>query len=197
MKFSPRHALRCACVILALASGTVLAAGTQNNEFKVGAPQIQQYLDTAFPREYDALGGLLTLTASDPTLTIPQSGERLQMAFSANAASAGGQATPVGRILMSSGLRYDSQAYALYLDQPTLDDVQPAAAGHRVDEQTRMLLNLWLSDYARKEPLYKLDPAMVASIGTLQVESARIEKGNIVVRLNQAVSLPDLGKAQD
>lgn len=197
MKFPTRHLLKCAGLALVLASGTVLAADAPNNEFKVAAPQIQQYLDTAFPREYDALGGLFTLTASDPTVTIPQTGERLQMAFSADASSPGGKATPVGRIHMSSGLRYDPQAYALYLDQPTVDDVQPASAGHRVDEQTRMLLNLWLSDYAKKEPLYKLDPAMVASIGTLQVESAHIEKGNIVVRLNQAVSMPDMGQSQD
>lgn len=197
MKFTPRYAFKSACVALALATGTALAADAQNNEFKVAAPQIQQYLDTAFPREYDALGGLFTLTASDPAVTIPQTGERLEMAFSADASSAGSETKPVGRIKMSSGLRYDPQAYALYLDQPTVDDVQPASAGHRVDEQTRMLLNLWLSDYAKKEPLYKLDPATVASIGTLQVESARIEKGNIVVRLNQAVSLPDMGKSQD
>lgn len=177
--------------------GAPAMAQAPSNEINVAAPQVQQYLDSAFPREYEALGGLFTLTARDPKLTIPASGERLLMAFSASAASAGGGDTPVGRIQMSSGLRYDPQGYALYLDQPTVDDVQPASPGQRVDEQTRMLLNLWLADYARKEPLYKIDPALLANFGSVKVESARIENGHIVVRFNQPVGMPDLSDAPD
>ena len=186
-----------ACLVLALAGTSAHAADLQDNELSVDAPRIQQYLAGEFPREYEALGGLFTLTARDPELTIPATGQRLQMAFSASASSAGGGDTPVGRIHMSSGLRYDPQDNALYLDQPTLDEVQPASPGQRVDEQTRMLLNLWLTDYARKEPLYKLDPALVATLGGVQVESARIENGRIVVRFNQPITLPGIGDAQD
>ena len=98
---------------------------------------------------------------------------------------------------MSSGLRYDSQAIALYLDQPTLDNVQPASGGERIDEQTRTLLNLWLSDYARKQPLHRLDPVLAASLGDLKVESTTIENGMIKLRLNQPVSLPSLESSSD
>ena len=187
---------KAAWLALLLASAPAMAQAP-SNEITVAAPQVQQYLDSAFPREYEALGGLFTLTARDPKLTIPASGERLLMAFSASAASAGGSDTPVGRIEMSSGLRYDPQDYALYLDQPTVDDVRPASPGQRVDEQTRVLLNLWLADYARKEPLYKIDPALLANFGSVRVESARIENGHIVVRFNQPVGMPDLSDAQD
>ena len=198
MTFPFGNRLKTACLALLLASPfAIIAAETDKNELSVAAPQVQQYLDGAFPHEYEALGGLFTLTARDPKLTIPASGERLLMAFSASASSAGGSDTPVGRIRMSSGLRYDPQDSALYLDQPTVDDVQPASPGQRVDEQTRMLLNLWLTDYARKEPLYKLDPALVATLGGVKVESARIENGHIVVRFNQPVGMPDLDDAQD
>lgn len=181
---------------LLLASAPAMAQAP-SNEINVAAPQVQQYLDSAFPRAYEALGGLFTLTARDPKLTIPAAGERLLMAFSASASSAGGSDTPVGRIQMSSSLRYDPQDYALYLDQPTVDDVQPASPGQRMDEQTRVLLNLWLADYARKEPLYKIDPALLANFGSVKVESARIENGHIVVRFNQPVGMPDLSDAQD
>ena len=185
---------KAAWLALLLASASAMAQAP-TNEISVATPQVQQYLDSAFPREYEALGGLFTLTARDPKLTIPATGDRLLMAFSASAASAGGSDTPVGRIEMSSGLRYDPQDNALYLDQPTVDDVQPASSGQRVDEQTRVLLNLWLTDYARKEPLYKLDPALVANLGGVKVESARIENGHIVVRFNQPVGMPDLSDA--
>ncbi len=181
---------------LALPFTAVAADAIDNRELSVGSSQVQQYLDGAFPREYDALGGLFTLTARDPKLSIPASGNRLNMDFSASASSAGSQETPVGRIILSSGLRYDVQNNALYLDQPTVDDVKPATPGHRVDEQTRLLLNLWLEDYAPKEPLYKLDPALMATLGGVKVESARIENGQIVVRFNQPVGMPDLDDAQ-
>ena len=197
MHASLKHAMKSTFLALFFVAGLSGAANAQDNELSVTAPQVQQYLDTAFPREFDALGGLFTLTARDPALTIPESGQRLQLAFSASASSSGGEDTPVGRVHMSSGLRYDAQSNALYLDQPTLDEVQPASSGQRVDEQTRLLLNLWLSDYARKEPLYRLDPSMVAQLGTLKVESARIEGGKIVVRLNQPMSMPELGTSDE
>jgi hypothetical protein len=197
MRATLKHAVKGALVVLLMTAGHAGAATAQDNELSVTAPQVQQYLDTAFPREFDALGGMFTLTARDPTLTIPESGQRLQLAFSASASSAGREDTPVGRIHMSSGLRYDSQAHALYLDQPALDDVQPAASSQRIDEQTRLLLNLWLSDYARREPLYRLDPDMVAQLGTLNVESTRIEGGRIIVQFNQPVAMPDLGNGAD
>ena len=189
--------LEAAFLALLLTVAPTRAADLQDNELGVSAAQMQQYVVAAFPQSYEALGGLFTLTARDPELSIPATGERLQMAFTASASSAGGADTPVGRIRMSSGLRYDPAAYAIFLEQPALDDVQPASSGQRVDEQTRVLLNLWLADYARKEPLYKLDPAMIAQLGGVQVESTGIENGRIVVRFNQPVRMPDLGRAQD
>ena len=197
MPFSFKHAVNTACLALLLVAAPGFAASAPSNEVEVGGEQVQQYLASAFPREYKALGGLFTLTARNPELSIPREGNRLLMAFDASAASAGGTDTPLGKIRMSSGLRYDSQAIALYLDQPTLDNVQPASGGERIDEQTRMLLNLWLADYARKQPLYRLDPALAANLGGLKVESTSIEDGMIKLRLNQPVNLPSLESSSD
>ncbi len=187
MTFNLKRSLLSATLPLLLAVHVALAVEVNGQEVSVAAPEVQQYLQSAFPQNYDALGGLFTLTARDPKLSIPATGQRLRMAFSADASSPGRASGPVARITMSSGLRYDPAAYAVYLDQPTLDDVQPAAPGQRVDEQTRMLLSLWLADYAKDEPLYRLEPAMVSMLGSLNVESTRIENGRIVIRLNQPV----------
>ena len=180
-----KSSLRIAVVSLLLAGPAAHAAEVQGKQILVSAPEVQKYLTTAFPQDYDALGGLLTLTATDPRLVIPTTGERLQMSFAATASSPGRESLPVGRIVMSSSLRYDPQAYALYLDQPTLDDVQPATPGQRVDEQTRMMVNLWLADYAGETPLYQLEPGVVSMLGGLNVESARVDNGRIVITLNQ------------
>lgn len=197
MTFSLVKTLNAACLGLLLAAAPAFAADAPSNELQVSPAQIQQYLGGVFPREYKALGGLFTLTARNPELSIPRQGNRLMMAFDASAASAGGADTPLGRLHMSSGLRYDARATALYLDQPTLDELQPASAANQVDEQTRMLLNLWLTDYARKQPLYQLDPTLAASLGNLQVESTTIQDGVIKLRFNQPVSLPEMGASAD
>jgi hypothetical protein len=172
------------CLMLANA-GSAAAVEVQGNEVGLDAPRVQQYLEAVFPQEYQALGGLLTLTARDPALEIPAQGQRLRLSFSADASSGTGERLPVGRVVMSSALRYDPAGHALYLDQPTLDEVQPATPGQRLDSRTRMLINLWLADYAGTEPLYRLEPAMISMLGPLKVESTRIENGRIVVRFNQ------------
>ncbi len=182
-----RKLVLAASLTLLTGAGNALAVEIQGQEVSVTAPEVQHYLDAAFPQDHEVLGGLFTLTARNPELTIPATGQRLQMAFLADASSPGRASAPVARITMSSGLRYDPAAHAVYLDQPTIDDVQPASSGQRVDQQTRMLLNLWLADYADDEPLYQLDPGMVGMLGTLNAESARIEDQRIVIRFNQAI----------
>ncbi|KAF1720705.1 DUF1439 domain-containing protein [Pseudoxanthomonas wuyuanensis] len=166
------------------------------NQASVGAAQIQQFLAGEFPQQHETLGGLLTLTVSDPVISIPADGQRLHLEFSAAAGSGGSAPTPVGRLSMSSGLRYDPQRMALLLDQPTLDGIQPASPGQRVDSRTQMLINLWLADYARDEPLYQLDDATRALLGELQVQSTSIENGRVVVRFNQDIGAAMSGSSQ-
>jgi len=166
---------------------SVWAQTVKGNEVSITGAEVQQHLSTEFPQDYDTLGGLLTLTLSDPQLSIPAGGQRLLLGVDAKAASAGGAATPIGRLWLSSGLRFDPQKRALLLDQPALDRVDSASPGQQVDERTQMLINLWLSDYAKKEPLYQLDPDTAALLGDLQVVSTNIEGGRVVVRFNRDI----------
>ncbi|WP_411834229.1 DUF1439 domain-containing protein [Pseudoxanthomonas mexicana] len=167
----------------------------EGNRASIGAAQIQHFLDAAGPQHYDTLGGLLALSVSNPQVSIPAGGQRLRLAFDAAAATAGGAPVPIGRLVLASGLRYDAGQRALLLDQPTLDEVQPARAGQHVDARMQGLINLWLADYARSEPLYRIDDATAALLGDLQVESTTIEDGRVVVSFNrdiaQALGTPD------
>lgn len=177
--------LALACLLVV--SVPSMAIELRGNEVSVGAHDVQPYLDASFPQHFDALGGLFTLTAREPSLSIPEQGQRLQLSFAAAASSPGNGEVQVGRIMMSSQLRYDSTRHALYLEQPTLDDMQPAVPGQRLDPQTRMLVNLWLAEYAGLAPLYRLQPEAVEMLGSIKVESTRIEQGRIVLTLNQAI----------
>lgn len=193
MQTSNMTSLRAALAAAALVAASIAAAWAQtrpSSELAVSAAQVQGYLQSEFPRDFQALGGLVSMTASNPQLSIPADGNRVQMQFDA---SNGGDA--LGRVWLSSGLRYDPQAKALFLEAPSVDRVVPAS-GQELRERDRQLVSLFLQDYASSEPLYRLDPQLLASFGKVRVESARVANGRIVVQLNQPVSAPDLSEAQ-
>lgn len=175
-------------VLIAAAVGAQAAPSVSGRQLSVGASDVQQYLDGSFPRTQDALGGLIAMTMSHPQLTLPQ-GNRLDLGFDVAMATAGSAPAPLGKVKLSSGLRYDAQTQGFHLDQPTVDDFTPANNGGRLDSRTRSLLNTWLTDYARREPIYKIDPTVASVLGALQVQSAQVQNGKLVVTFNQ-----DLGK---
>jgi len=171
-------------VLLAAAIGAQAAPSVSGRQLSVGATDVQQYLDGSFPRTQDALGGLIAMTMSHPKLSLPQ-GNRLDLGFDIAMATAGGSPAPLGKVKLSSGLRYDAQTQGFHLQEPTFDDFTPANNGGKLDSRTRGLLNAWLVDYARREPIYKIDPTVGAVLGTLQVQSAQVENGKLVVTFNQ------------
>ncbi|AHY59940.1 DUF1439 domain-containing protein [Stenotrophomonas rhizophila] len=175
-------------VLIAAAVGAQAAPSVSGRQLSVGASDVQQYLDGSFPRTQDALGGLIAMTMSHPQLALPQ-GNRLDLGFDVAMATAGSAPAALGKVKLSSGLRYDAQTQGFHLDQPTVDDFTPANNGGRLDSRTRSLLNAWLTDYARREPIYKIDPTVASVLGALQVQSAQVENGKLVVTFNQ-----DLGK---
>ena len=185
MNVRPLLSRLAACtVLLAAAIGAQAAPSISGRQLSVGATDVQQYLDGSFPRTQDALGGLIAMTMSHPKLSLPQ-GNRLDLGFDIAMATAGGSPAPLGKVKLSSGLRYDAQTQGFHLQEPTVDDFTPANNGGKLDSRTRGLLNAWLTDYAQREPIYKIDPSVAAVLGTLQVQSAQVENGKLVVTFNQ------------
>ncbi len=170
--------------LVAAAVGAQAAPTIEGRQLSVGAADVQQYLDQSFPRNQDALGGLLQLILSQPKLALP-AGERLKLGMDVAMATAGGAPTRLGTVELSSGLRYDAQTQGFHLQQPTLDEFTPAQQGGRLDSRTRTLLNAWLGDYAQREPIYRLDPTVAGMLGALQVQSAQVKDGRLQVTFNQ------------
>ena len=176
--------LGAATVLVAAAIGAQAAPSIEGRQLSVGAGDVQQYLDGSFPRTQDALGGLIALTMSHPQLTLP-AGERLNLGMDIALATAGGAPAKLGTVKLSSGLRYDQQTQGFHLQQPTMEDFVPAQQGARLDSRTKSLLNAWLGDYAQREPIYRIDPAVAGLLGTLQVQSAQVKNGRLQVTFNQ------------
>jgi hypothetical protein len=177
--------------ILALLAAPAARAALAGNEIAIDAARLQRALQAQFPYSVEALGGLFTVTARDPALAIPAHGDRLRMRFRASAGSPGAD-IPLGEVSLSGKLRYDKASRAFYLDAPAIEKIVPDRPGVEVDANGRQLLSVLLQDYAASEPLYRLDPDLLATFGDLQVESARIEDGRVVVAFNQPVGMPEL-----
>ncbi len=152
----------------------------------VPAADAQQFLMGSFPHEQALLGGLAEVTVSRPRLSIPP-GDRLQLGMDLALATLGGTPAPLGQLTLSSALRYDAAGRAFFLEQPRIEAFSPARGGTGLDDETRMLLDAWLADYARNEPVYRIDPAIAALLGGLQVESAGVADGSLVVTFNQDI----------
>lgn len=146
--------------------------------------EIQQKLVTRFPRDYERLGGLLTVTLMNPQLSIPAGERRLRMEFDVGIGALGARrSTPDGRFVITSALRYDPASRSLHLFEPRVESVEAAALGGRVNDDIRGALNAWLTDWARNEPVYQFDNTLVGRMGSRRVEGTRIENGQVVVEL--------------
>lgn len=173
-----------ATCLLAGCSSVGAIAGLLGNDISLGAPQLQRYLDTRFPRDYDKLGGLVTLTVLHPRLSIPSGSHRLRLDFDVGIGALGrGSQQAAGHFAVASGLRFDPQSLGLHLEQPTLESVDVPSLGGAMGGTGRELINRWLADYARNEPVYRFDDSLIQRLGARRIGATTIENGQVVVHL--------------
>ena len=181
-------AISLATVVFAVAACSTLGAvaGLLGNQVAFTAPQLQGYLDKRFPRDYDKLGGLVTLSVLHPRLSIPPGSHRLRLDFDVGFGALGKDSRiPQGHFAVASGLRFDLASRGLHLDNPTLESVDVPALGGAMNGTGRDLINRWLTDYARDEPVYRFDDSLLQRLGSRRIGSTTIENGLVVVHLDQ------------
>lgn len=174
-----------ACMVVAsiAACSSLGAAALLGNEFAFTAPQLQAQLERRFPRDYRKLDGLVTLRIVNPRLSIPAGSHRLRLDFDVGIGTLGRDAAPSGHMAVASGLRFDVQTLGLHLDQPTLEDADFPGLGGAMTATGRELVDRWLDDYARNEPVYRLDNGLVERLGARRITSTTIDDGRVVVHL--------------
>lgn len=154
------------------------------NQVTFTQPQLQQSLDRNFPKHYDKLGGLVSLTLLNPRLSIPQGSNRLRLDFDVGLGALGSDSSqPSGRFALTSALRFDPNTRGLHLDQPSIENVDVPMLGGMMNTSSRQLLNSWLTDYARDEPVYRFDNTLLDRLGARRIGSTQIENGLVVVNL--------------
>ncbi|MGH8085726.1 MAG: DUF1439 domain-containing protein [Lysobacter sp.] len=149
-------------------------------------PQLQHALNRNFPKEYDKLGGLVSLRLTNPTLSIPYDSTRLRLDFDVGLSALGSSSlATTGHFALSSGLRFDPGTRGLHLQDPVIESVDVPALGGVMSGTSRELLSSWLADYAREEPVYRLDNSLLDRISARRIDSTQIERGVVVVNLGE------------
>lgn len=188
-----RFLIRTAILATVIATAGLAGCGTLQtaqallgNQVSFTAPQLQAYLDKQYPRDYKQLGGLVTLTVLNPRVTIPPDSTRLHLDFDVGMEGLGMRSDrPAGHFAVTSGLRYDTRANALYMEEPELESADLALLGGRMNGTGRDLINGWLRDYARTEPVYKLDPDMQQKLGERRIAGTLIRNQRVVIELDR------------
>ena len=176
--------LMLACIGLLAACSSLGTSVLLGRDIAFTAPQLQAQLDRKFPRDYKKLGGLLNFSLMNPRLSLPPGG-RLHLDFDIGMGGPGGSPrTPSGRFEVESGLRFDPGTRGLHLDQPEIVSVDVPALGGAMNDSARTLLNGWLLDYAREEPVYRLDDSTVGRMASRRIERVDIDPGVITIRLD-------------
>ncbi|QOW22781.1 MULTISPECIES: DUF1439 domain-containing protein [Lysobacteraceae] len=185
--------MRTAVVVMSLALAAIVIAGCStlntfgsmlSSQVTFTQPQLQRSLDRNFPREFDKLAGLATLRLEKPGLSIPYDSNRLRLSLNASAVT-GARAEPrqLGRILITSGLRFDPQTLGLHLQDPVIETID--SAGGSLNDASRELINGWLAAFAIEEPIYRLDHELVQRLVARRIGAARIDNGVVVLDVSQ------------
>ena len=70
------------------------------------------------------------------------------------------------------------------MDNPEIVNVNVPALGGMMNGTARAMLNGWLLDYARDEPVYRLDDSTFGRIASKRIERINIDTGVITLKLD-------------
>lgn len=178
-----------AVVLLALAVAACSSLGVVsawlNDQVAFTAPQLQRSMDRRFPRSFDKFGGLVSVTLANPRLSIPPGDSRLRLEFDLGIGALGGSGNPTGHLALASGLRYDPRTQGLHLDNPELLHFNLPDSGSLLQGGARGIVNSLLAEYARSEPVHRLDPDLLARLPAgKRIGEVGIARGVVVVQLD-------------
>jgi hypothetical protein len=178
--------LGAAALVAGVAAGCSTVGALLGDEVSFTQLQLQHSIDRNFPKHYDKLGGLVSMTLMNPRLSIPQDSDRLRLDFDIGLGALGSDSSqPSGHFALSSALRYDPGTRGLHLDRPMIENVDVPAMGGVMNSSSRALLNAWLGDYARQEPVYRFDNSLLDRLGSRRIGTTEISNGQVTVHLDR------------
>lgn len=178
----PRFALLLVVGVLS-ACGSLPMAALLGDNVSFSQAQLQQSLERSFPKRFEKLGGLVEVRLLRPRLSIPAGGNRLRLELDLDVDGLGRMEQPDGTVALTSGLRFDPATRGLHLDAPSIESLDVPALGGGLRGTARDLVNSWLVDYARDEPVHRFDGNLIERIGARRIDATRIADGRVTLDL--------------
>ncbi|WP_434514145.1 DUF1439 domain-containing protein [Dechloromonas sp. ARDL1] len=172
---------------LALAVSTAaLSAGLLDKEIYISEADIQAQVDKSGGMQKSYGKGMIVVALIEPPkihLGAPEG--KASVAARLNVSLLGNPPVPVD-VLGTSGLRYDDNAKAFFLENPVAESVQSTGISREAEPMARQAITQLMTAYFRSKPVYVLreDGSLQEKAARWLLRSIRIEPGRVAAVLS-------------
>ena len=181
MRFTPTALLFAAL----LALSTHGKAGLLDQEITFTEAEVQAALARNTRTEMRYAGLIAVALREPPTIRLGSPEGRAGISAKMDIALLGNPPIPV-EVKGNAGIRYDDQAKAFFLDNPTADSVESIALPREYEPNIRRAITQLLKAYFREKPVYVLreDGSAEERAARWLLRRIRIETGKVVATLS-------------
>ena len=170
-------------LLLALAAALPARAGWFEQEVSLTQAEVQAALTRAGPQQKNY--GWLTVALNEPPgIRLGEPAGQIGFFARLEVTLLGQRPIPVD-VTGASGLRYDEQAKAFYLDRPLVQRVEAPGLPREAEPGLRQAVNALIAGYFRNKPIHTLreDASLQEKAARWLLRSVRIEPGRIIATL--------------
>lgn len=169
-----------------LASATAGSAGLLEKEIHFSEADIQAQVDKSGGMQKSYGKGMIVVALIEPPkihLGAPEG--KASVAARLNVSLLGNPPVPVD-VLGTSGLRYDDNAKAFFLENPVAESVQSTGIPREAEPMARQAITQMMTAYFRSKPVYVLreDGSLQEKAARWLLRSIRIEPGRVAAVLS-------------
>jgi hypothetical protein len=169
-----------------LASTTVWSAGLLEKEIYFSETDIQAQVDKSGSMQKSYGNGMIVVALTEaPKIHLGEPEGKATVAARLKVSLLGNPPVPVD-VLGTSGIRYDDNAKAFYLENPVANSVQSAGIPREAEPMARQAITQMMTAYFRSKPVYVLreDGSLQEKAARWLLRSIRIEPGRVAAVLS-------------
>ncbi|HLO64180.1 MAG TPA: DUF1439 domain-containing protein [Azonexus sp.] len=173
-------------LIALLASTTAGNAGPLDREIHFSEADIQTQIDKSGSLQKSYGNGMIVVALTEaPKIHLGEPEGKAAVAARLTVSLLGQPAVPVD-VLGTSGLRYDDNAKAFFLENPVANSIQSVGLRPEAEPMARQAITQMMTTYFRNKPVYVLreDGSLQERAARWLLRSIRIEPGRVTAVLS-------------
>lgn len=169
-----------------LLAGSVWSAGLLEKEIHFSEADIQAQVDKSGGMQKSYGNGMIVVALIEaPKIHLGEPEGKASVAARLKVSLLGNPPVPVD-VLGTSGLRYDDNTKAFYLENPVANSVQSVGIPREAEPMARQAITQLMTAYFRSKPVYVLreDGSLQEKAARWLLRSIRIEPGRVTALLS-------------